>query len=225
MPLLGVSALVWLAVQFKLDASIFGNPTRWLPLRWGSFDILAWQFLWLCGVALGEIAGRRAVIKKQLRLAAAVPAAIFVLFGLALRWGCLPQNWWNDDLYLWMNKWTLGPLRILDFAAWTALLLAWNPHPPQWLLAPTALLGRNSLSVFGCHLPLVIAAATIIQQFAPPNAIQDCLNFLVIALLFTWAAGWEHFKRRRLEAKPATVPPVVKSPSPPTPARARTVHA
>ena len=190
-PLLAASLVVWLAVQFKLDAPLFANPTRWPPLRWGAFDILAWQFLWLLGVALGETAGRGPVIPERLRLAVGIPAAAVVLFALALRWGCLPQNWWNADLFLWMDKWTLGPLRLLDVAAWTALLLAWGPRPPRLLLAPVALLGRNSLSVFACHLPLVIAAATLIQQLAPPILIQDSLNFLVIALLFAWAAAWE----------------------------------
>jgi hypothetical protein len=52
--ILTVSALGWLAAQCKLDVRLIGDPTRLLPLRWGSFDLLAWQFLWVCGLALGE---------------------------------------------------------------------------------------------------------------------------------------------------------------------------
>jgi uncharacterized membrane protein len=92
------------------------------------------------------------------------------------------------------------------------------------LLAPTALLGRNSLAVFAFHLPLVIAAAVIVQQFAPSNAVQTAIGLLVIALLFVWAAGWERRKRRRAEAALAAGVPAVKPLSPTTPATARTVR-
>jgi uncharacterized membrane protein len=123
-----------------------------------------------------------------------------------------------------MDKWTLGPLRLLNFAAWTALLLAWNPQLPKRLLAPTALLGRNSLSVFAFHLPLVIAAAVIVQQFSPSNAMQTAIGLLVIALLFVWAACWERRKRRRAEATAAASLPTVKPSSPTAPANAQTVR-
>ncbi|MGA9779549.1 MAG: OpgC domain-containing protein [Limisphaerales bacterium] len=214
-----VSALGWLAAQFKLDARLMGDPTRLLPLRWGSFDFLAWQFLWVCGLALGEISLRRAVIKPQLRLRLAIPASLIVLAGILSRHGFWPQAWQNPDIFLWMDKWTLGPLRALNCAGWAVLLLAWNPHPPTWLLAPTALLGRNSLAVFAFHLPLVIVATVIVQQFVPSNTVQTVIGLLVIALLFVWAAGWEHRKKRRAKAM-ATAAKSVKSSFPPARATA-----
>jgi hypothetical protein len=217
---LTVSALGWLAAQCKLDARLVGDPTRLLPLRWGSFDLLAWQFLWVCGLALGETSLRRPIIKPRLRLWLAIPALTIVLVGLLSRRGFWPQAWWHPDIFLWMDKWTLGPLRLLNFAAWTVFLLAWNPRPPTRLMAPTALLGRNSLSVFACHLPLVIMVGVIVQQFAPSDAVQTALGLLVIVLLFVWAARWEHHKRRRVEANMAAGLPAVKSSSPLTPANA-----
>jgi hypothetical protein len=222
--ILTVSALGWLAAQCKLDARLIGDPTRLLPLRWGSFDLLAWQFLWVCGLALGETSLRRPIIKPQLRLWLAVPAFAIVLVGLLSRRGLWPQAWLNPDIFLWMDKWTLGPLRLLNFTAWTVLLLAWNPQLPKRLLAPAALLGRNSLSVFAFHLPLVIAAADIVQQFSPSNAVQTVIGLLVIALLFVWAAWWERRKRRRAEATVAASLPAVKPSSPTAPATARTVR-
>jgi hypothetical protein len=222
--ILTVSALGWLAAQCKLDVRLIGDPTRLLPLRWGSFDLLAWQFLWVCGLALGETSLRRPIIKPQFRLWLAIPAFAIVLVGLLSRRGLWPQAWLNPDVFLWMDKWTLGPLRLLNFAAWTALLLAWNPQLPKRLLAPTALLGRNSLSVFAFHLPLVIAAAVIVQQFSPSNAMQTAIGLLVIALLFVWAACWERRKRRRAEATAAASLPTVKPSSPTAPANAQTVR-
>ncbi len=213
-----LSALGWLAAQFRLDVRLIGDPARLLPLRWGSFDLLAWQFLWVGGVAIGEISLRRQIVKPRYRLAVAAVAATIVSAALLLRWGFWPQAWINPDLFLWMDKWTLGPLRLLDFGAWTALLLAWNPHPPVRLMAPTALLGRHSLGVFSFHLPLVITATTTIQMLMLSSAWQTVIGFLVIALLFPWAGCLEHLKRRRAVAAAKTSTPNVKPSFPPTPA-------
>lgn len=218
--ILMVSALGWLAAQLKLDVRLISDPTRLLPLRWGSFDLLAWQFLWVCGVALGETSLRRQIIGPKYRTALIAAASTIVLGALAFRWGFWPPAWRHPDIYLWMDKWTLGPLRVLDFGAWAVLLLAWNPRPAARLLAPTALLGRNSLAVFSFHLPLVIAATTTIQMLAAPNAWQTVIGLLVIVLLFAWAAGWEYSKRRRAKTAAAVPAKHVKTAFPTTPATA-----
>jgi hypothetical protein len=216
--LLILSALGWLAAQFRLDVRLIGDPARLLPIRWGSFDLLAWQFLWVGGVAIGEISLRRQIVKPRYRLVVAAVAATIVSAALLLRWGFWPQTWINPDLFLWMDKWTLGPLRLLDFGAWTALLLAWNPHPPARLMAATALLGRHSLGVFSFHLPLVITATTVIQMVMLSSAWQTVIGVLVIGLLFPWAGCLEYLKRRQAEATAKTSAPNVKPSLPPTPA-------
>jgi hypothetical protein len=218
--LLAVSALGWLAAQLKLDVRLVSDPARLLPLRWGSFDLLAWQFLWICGVAIGETSLRRQIVGPKYRTALVAAASVIVLGALSFRWGFWPPAWRHPDIYLWMDKWTLGPLRVLDFSAWATLLLAWNPHLPARLLAPTALLGRNSLAVFSFHLPLVIVATTTIQMLAAPNAWQTVIGLAVIALLFVWAAGWERNKRRRAGILTALAAKNVKPSFPTTPATA-----
>ena len=78
--------------------------------------------------------------------------------GLVWRQSQSPLRWWVFWLgmdfchsipihFLWIDKWTLGPLRMLNFARWVAFLLAWNPRVPERLLAPvstfgTAFIGR-----------------------------------------------------------------------------------
>ena len=218
--LLLVSALGWLAAQFKLDARFVGDQIRFLPLRWGSFDLLAWQFLWVCGVAIGETSLRRQIITPRLRFAFAAGSLIIVLSALTFRRGLWPQAWLNPDIFLWMDKWTLGPLRVLNAAGWVFLLLAWNPHPPKWLLAPTALLGRHSLAVFAFHLPLVITATTAVQMLVLSDTWQTLIGLLVIAVLFPWAGCLEYSKRRNAATAAKTGAPNVKPSSPLTPANA-----
>jgi hypothetical protein len=189
------SGLVWLAAQFKLDAWLITDPAPLLPLRFGSFSLLAWQFLWVSGLALGDMALRGRLLRQKSRLAAGVIAGTVVLAGLLARHGLWPHSWFPDDLYLWMDKWTLGPLRLLNFAAWVVLLLAWRPPLPA-LLSPLALLGRNSLAVFSFHVPLAIAATALIEVSALSPIEQTVAGLLVLAALFPWAAWLEIRKSR-----------------------------
>jgi len=191
-----VSALGWLIAQFKLDVHVIGDPSRWLPLRWSSFSILAWQFLWISGLAVGETMLRRPIIKREFRSALAALALPIVLAGLLSRHGYWPQAWFPPDLFLWLDKWTLGPLRVLNFAAWVVLMLAWNPQVPANLLSPMALLGRHSLAVFSVHVPLAIAATTMIQVLSLSTASRTVIGILVVGLLFPWAA-WQEYNNRR----------------------------
>jgi hypothetical protein len=218
--LLMISALGWLAAQFRWDARLIGDPAHLLPFRWGAFDLLAWQFLWVAGVAIGQTSLRRQIVLPRYRVAVAATAAAIVSAALLLRWGFWPQAWVNPDLFLWMDKWTLGPLRLLDFGAWTALLLAWNPRPPASLLAPAALLGRHSLGVFAFHLPLVMIATTIIQMFALSNSWQTIIGLLVIVLLFPWAGCLDFYKRRHAGTAAAAMAKNIKPSLPTTPAAA-----
>ena len=195
--LLLVSALGWLFAQTKWNAALTSHPAQWLPFRWGSFNLLAWQFLWVSGLALGETILRRPIIQAQHRLRWGGIAAVLVGVGLLARHGFWPAAWFSPDVFLWMDKWTLGPLRLLNFAAWVVLLLAWNPRLSGRLLSPPALLGRNSLAVFSFHLPLVIAATTAVLLLPPSAPLQTGIGLLVIAALFPWAVWCESRRHPR----------------------------
>ena len=104
-----------------------------------------------------------------------------------------------------MDKWTLGPLRLLNFAAWVIFLLAWNPRPPTWLMEQTALWGRHSLAVFALHLPLVVCAASVIQMFPMTNVEKIFLGLSVIAAISIWVAWLEFNSQQRKQMAEADV--------------------
>ncbi len=219
--ILMVSALGWLAAQCKLDARLMGDPTRLLPLRWGSFDFLAWQFLWVCGLALGETSLRRPIIKPQLRLWLAIPASVIVLAGILSRHGFWPQAWQNPDIFLWMDKWTLGPLRAVE--------LCRMGGPVARLESASASVVDGPDSAFGAQLTGRVCLSSAAGHrghrhrpavHVPSNPWQTVIGLLVIALLFVWAAGWEYRKRRRAEARGGQAARGVKPSFPTTPATA-----
>jgi hypothetical protein len=189
---LAFSALAWLATQFQWLAHPISDPYRFIPLRWGSFNFFSWQFMWVAGLAFGETALHRPLLTGKSRIVVGFISAPIVLAGLLGRHGYFT---FNPDWFLWMDKWTLGPLRLLNFAAWVGLLLAWNPRVPALPLKPFALLGRHSLAVFSFHLPLVVAASTLVQMIPLSNAMQIAVGLSVIALLFPWAALQEYEPR------------------------------
>ncbi|HEX5400563.1 MAG TPA: OpgC domain-containing protein [Verrucomicrobiae bacterium] len=186
--ILFASGLIWLATQFHLSDRIIGDPYRFIPLRWGSFNLFAWQLVWTSGLALGETASRKPLLAGNSRRVVGIVSGTIVLAGLLARHGFITLN---SDWFMWMDKWTIGPLRLLNFAAWVGFLIAWNPLLPARPLSPLALLGRHSLAVFTFHLPLVVLASTLIQTIPLSEAMQTVVGLSVIAALFPWAAWLE----------------------------------
>ncbi len=200
---LTVSALGWVVAQFQLSQYFVGDPSRLLPVSLGSFHFLAWQFLWVGGLALGDAMLRRPVIRQEQRAYAVAVAGAVVVMGLLCRHAIGPESLFPAAASQWMDKWSLGPIRLLNFVAWVVLLLAWNPRVPRPLLVPMALLGRNSLAVFAFHLPLVIAATTILQMFTFSDAGGLFIGGLVIVEMFAWGLWLESNWRKAPKEAPA----------------------
>ena len=160
---LAVSALLWLAEQWGLGLALYeatvaltGMPIPYKDM--GAFHWLAWQALWIAGLWLG--ARQRPLPTFPLWLL--VPAALYALAMLLWRHmvGQDPMPG-VPAIGLLLDKWSLGPMRVLNFASVFVLLVSAGP----WLLRvlprplPLELLGRNSLSVFCAHI--VIALFTL----------------------------------------------------------------
>jgi len=191
---LSASFLGWFTAQFPALHLPAGTL---LPVRCGSFNLLAWQFLWFTGVALGEGSVRGEIISPKFRKFFLTAAGGVVLLGLCARHDLIPGMVLNPGIFSWMDKWTLGPLRLLNFAAWVVFLLAWNPRPPAWVMEQTALWGRHSLAVFALHLPLVVCAASVIQMFPMTGVEKTFIGLSVIAAISLWVAWLEINLRQR----------------------------
>jgi hypothetical protein len=157
------SGLIWVLAQFGLRTSIHAHMVQLaglqIPLNeMGAFDLLAWQFLWAAGLWIG--AGCPGSIFKALTSKISVIAALLVTAAFfLLRHSILHVH---VDGALWsglIDKWHLGPLRLLDFSSFAILFAVSRSWLARWLtISPLVSLGKASLEVFCAHLLFCFAA-------------------------------------------------------------------
>jgi hypothetical protein len=214
------SLTVWAAAQFGLRAWVYRHVNLFglsVPeTSTGAFDIYAWQFLWMVGVALGSIYADSisaepsadaknsgvAIPRWVIRLSVAT-AAIF----LVLRYSSV-ERWIDPNVYGWLvDKWHLGAARVINFTALAIVLVRFGRRIAALpLFTPLAALGQASIEVFCVHI-LCCLAGHALSKDADTNLPwweQAILLVVTISALFFTA----HLQQRRAARKRlrATVP-------------------
>jgi hypothetical protein len=194
---LGASASVWLAVQFA--PPVDGAPLN--PINTGSFNLLAWQFLFVAGVAIGQarISGWEQVARPSRW--AILGASAVVIYGLGIRhlqWPAL----WPDRMYgMFLNKPALGLLRMADFGCVAYLVGIFGTRFPRALVArPLAFLGRNSLAVVATQS----VAIMVLLQFPvlSDTALMRTLTVVAVIGSLFLVASLRQALAARLAARP-----------------------
>jgi hypothetical protein len=154
---------LWVLAQGGLRSFAYWFSSAHIGLRvplnqMGAFDLWAWQLWWLVGLWVGAQWAR-----GNLRLVAwaerlAVPAAIVSGSLLLLRYAEVERLVAFGRSEWLLDKWNLGPARIVDFAAVAALAIRFRSALRRLAVAPLVLLGRASLEVFCVHLLCVFCA-------------------------------------------------------------------
>jgi hypothetical protein len=172
-PILWTSFGFWVLAQFGLRAGAHAFTMHHIPLRiplneMGSFDLWAWQFLWIAGIWLGvrwaqgdlpiERSAKRVVIP-----AVVVAISLFVLRRFVAHGFQLGTIEWLFD------KWHLGPLRVLDFIAVAALLILGQSALKPLAIRPLVMMGQSSLQVFCVHLLFCFAGLTLMGNASMLN--------------------------------------------------------
>jgi hypothetical protein len=188
---IAVSAALWLAVQWA--PPIDGAPLY--PLHVGTFNLFAWQFLFVLGVVIGHA---RAVDPASVRMRPnpvliPVVAAGAVYLWIVNRYGG-PQPWADRTFGILLNKPAMGFLRLADFglvAYLIGILAAAFPRLFEW--RPFELLGRHSLVVVAAQSVVVMVLLQFPSLFATQFA--NCVTSLAaFGVLFLAAAAHERFQ-------------------------------
>ncbi len=221
-PVIYAGFAVWVAAQFGLRNLIFRSFTPFgIPVpadSTGAFDIYAWQLLWVVGLALGSLnadhlAGVSA--KTTPELAEEIPRWLirlsFAVAGtfLVLRYSSV-DRWIDPNLLGWLiDKWHLGPARVINFSALAILLVQYGSRITKFkMFTPLASLGQASLEVFCVHVLCCLAGDTL--SFTPDPQLswteQAVVLAVTVAALFLTAQAsklWKESKRSRLVPQPA----------------------
>jgi hypothetical protein len=223
---LSVSALIWLGAQFGLRDLIHSWVVHLthlqIPLQeTGAFNLFAWQMVWVVGLWLGACSAHHDVpLKLAPRWGVALSAAV-CLFFIGVRYSWLGPHLTEPSLGLLLDKWQIGPLRVLNIAAFLVVFY-WLRKYIRVAVArePFLTFGKASLQVFCAHLLFVFAGLALlvgeVEQLTGWTAIA--LLSVTFVSLFLVAANEVRKKRRnKLEgmkppapdasAQPPVVPP------------------
>jgi hypothetical protein len=190
--ILTASALVWLLAQFGLRDVVHNwvvHVTHLpIPLQeTGAFNLFAWQGMWVAGLWIGA---RSALgdtpLNKIPRWAVAVSAAA-CLFFIGIRHGWLGPYLTQPALGIQLDKWQLGPLRVINLVTFTIVVYWMRPILVRLIaIEPFLTLGKASLRVFCAHLVFVFVGLALLYEDVGQDVdgqIEQLHGFRAIALL------------------------------------------
>ncbi|WP_375136412.1 OpgC domain-containing protein [Aquincola tertiaricarbonis] len=212
--ILGLSLLMWLAAQFDIGRVIYEGVTAIAPIpvpyqQTGSFEIWGWQFLWVLGLWLGCMQAEQpdappTVFPRWMVNAAIGIAVVGFVWRHAIGQTPFPGQ---PSLAPLFDKWTLGPLRLMNFMALLLLAMHFAPwlrrHLPRLPVLET--LGRASLPVFCAHLVLALVALALAGDVQPerPYWVDAAIVLVSFPALYlvAWVSG--ELDRRTAEKRAA----------------------
>ncbi|HJU22623.1 MAG TPA: OpgC domain-containing protein [Casimicrobiaceae bacterium] len=195
--LFAVSAVVWLFAQYdggrhvyESVATLVGWPIPYSAT--GAFSFMAWQLLWLVGLRVGAAQSAPETLPAPTDSDRWGRVAFWFAVGLAsvfFVWRhAVGQTFGTAELLNTLfDKWHLGPLRLLNFAALALIIVRMRPILIRLAEhSAVATLGRASLVVFGAHLVICLTALAIVGE-----ATHAYLHLTDVVLLSgTLAALW-----------------------------------
>lgn len=194
--LLSLSILVWIFAQLDgrrlLHEGVCYITGLQLPLEAaGSFDLLAWQLLWIAGLWTGM---RFSQSEPRVHTALPILPAAIIVTTLFLLWRHQIGGFWIElgSYSLLLDKWHLGLLRMLNFAA-LAIVVSHAVLPLLgWLrVSVLSLLGRASLQAFSVQLLVCVASlGLIVDDETPLNSLEEA-TVLLLALSLMLFVAWK----------------------------------
>jgi hypothetical protein len=199
---MSVSVAVWFAAQFGLADAVYDTAVALTGLSVpreaiSSFDLFAWQFLWVMGLWAGS---QRVATKDPVPVVFPpwmVRAAIVIGVTCLVWRHAIGQTPFPDHagLNLMFNKWHLGPLRLIDFFALVVLAMHFAPRLRRLpRIAALETMGAQALPVFCAHLvpALALLAWSGDTRESRPWAVDTAILVASFAILYAvaWGSTW-----------------------------------
>jgi hypothetical protein len=214
-PVIAGSTLIWLLAQFHLRAFVHDKVVAitHLPIplqQWGAFDLFAWQWVWIMGMWMGARS-----VEGELPLHVIPKWATGIAGAVCLFFVGVRHAWWGarltqDSLGLLLDKWQLGPLRVLNIIAFVLVLYSLR-GAVRWLISrePFITLGRASIEVFCAHLLFVFVGLALLYGEVP-----ELHGIYALSLLVATFIGLIYVAQRQVRRKHAEKARTTRAPSP-----------
>jgi len=194
------SGFIWLLAQFGLRTWMHALVVHLTGLRiplqeTGAFNLFAWQAVWITGMALGATSARGPLPFSRLPRFVYPLSAAICLFFIGVRHDWLGSHLTQQNLGLALDKWQIGPLRLLNLLAFGCVLYWARKHVSRLVqIEPLLTLGKASLEVFCAHIVFVFVGLALLsgqvdQLHGVDAAILIVLTFtglLLVALRESW---------------------------------------
>jgi hypothetical protein len=203
-PVIFGSTILWLLAQFGLRAMVqhYVVSITHLPIplqQWGAFNLFAWQWVWIMGMWMGARS-----VEGELPLHS-LPKWVFwfagavCLFFVGVRHDWLGGRLTQEHLGLLLDKWQLGPLRVLNIIAFVCVLYSLR-GAVRWVISrePFITLGRASIEVFCAHLLFVFVGLALLYGEVP-----ELHGVYALALLIVTFVGLLYVAQRQVRRKHA----------------------
>jgi hypothetical protein len=186
------SALIWLLAQFGLRDVVHNwivNLTHLqIPLQeTGAFNLFAWQAVWVAGLWIGARSAMGATPLSKIPGWAVAASAGACLFFIGIRHGWLGPWLTQPALGIQLDKWQLGPLRVINLVTFTVVVYWMRPLLVRLIsIEPFLTLGKASLRVFCAHIFFVFVGLALLYQSVGEDTdgqIEQLHGFTAIALL------------------------------------------
>ena len=209
--LLGGGFTIWLLAQFGLRQISWEFLHRHFGLQiplneMGSFDLWAWQFLWLVGVWVGVCWAKDQLPLDDFAKQLTLPALVIVPVLLGMRFAV--GHGLELGIYeMPFDKWHLGVVRLIDFTAVSALLIRAGDYLKPLAIRPLVLLGQSSLQVFCTHLFFCFAGLTLLGN---ASMLSGWKQFGLVTVTFSAMLLTAKFfakAEQKIEAKPQVPKP------------------
>jgi hypothetical protein len=193
------SVSVWALSQFNVREFLTAPIRDQAFVQIGPFDLFSWQLLWIAGLMFGRSLQLEKPILHFSKRAEIVLLLLVIGFTLS-RWisGYLnlnPTNFW------FLDKWHLGPLRLLNFFAVVWFAAKAMPYLRSWreYLRPLSAVGQNMLPVFSTQICLsILVIAWVSVRHHSVDAFATFLLLLQVVFAFVVAQFLEYWKDRNL---------------------------
>src|SRR5271170_1314600 len=163
-----ISGLVWVLAQFGLrswmhDLVVHATGLH-IPLQeTGAFNLFAWQAIWVVALWLGAKSAQGANPLSKLPGYVFPVCGAVCLFFLGVRHDWLGPHLTQEVLGLSLDKWQIGPLRMVNLFAFSCMIYWARKHLTRLvLIEPLLTLGKASLEVFCAHVFFVFVGLALL---------------------------------------------------------------